>query len=232
MFSDGISADSSAGGLEAQFIGYAGKHLAKAIIYARQKKTAEAFGELERTFAIYRQHLPEDRLTFQWFYGQLLAQTGELDQARQVADELKVVLENKGQAPWAYWYVIGAIKMAEDNPQEAVKAFEQAASTTGAGFFYTHYMLGRAYLASGAYEQAATQFEQELSTYGLEWRLWLSNWRTEMYYYLGLAYELGGHPEAAADQYRTFLAIWQDADPGIAEVEDARARLAGLEKSL
>jgi hypothetical protein len=41
-------------------------------------------------------------------------------------------------------------------------------------------------------------------------------------------YEQKGWEGKATEHYEIFLNLWMDADPGIAEVDDARNRLAGL----
>ncbi len=46
---------------------------------------------------------------------------------------------------------------------------------------------------------------------------------------LGKIYEEKGLKGNAIEHYEKFLDLWKDADPGIAEVEDARKRLAGLQ---
>ncbi len=45
---------------------------------------------------------------------------------------------------------------------------------------------------------------------------------------MGKIYEQKGWEGKAIERYEKFLDLWKDADPGIAEVEDAKKRLAGL----
>jgi len=45
---------------------------------------------------------------------------------------------------------------------------------------------------------------------------------------LGKIYEQEGQKDKAIEHYEKFLDLWKNADPGIAEVEDANKRLAGL----
>jgi len=45
---------------------------------------------------------------------------------------------------------------------------------------------------------------------------------------LGKIAEQQGDKGRAVENYRKFLEIWKNADPGLPEVEDARKRLAGL----
>jgi hypothetical protein len=40
-----------------------------------------------------------------------------------------------------------------------------------------------------------------------------------------------GQQAKAIENYEKFLNLWKDADPGTAEVEDAKKRLAGLKGS-
>ena len=43
-------------------------------------------------------------------------------------------------------------------------------------------------------------------------------------------YEQKGNAAKAIEHYEKFLDLWKDADPGIAEAEDGKKRLAGLKE--
>ena len=73
-----------------------------------------------------------------------------------------------------------------------------------------------------------TLFENLLAGYDMSWEGFVSASRVLLHYHLGLVYEQSLWYDKARDQYEQFVNIWRNADPGIKELEDARARLARL----
>jgi tetratricopeptide (TPR) repeat protein len=91
------------------------------------------------------------------------------------------------------------------------------------------FMLAKTYLESDRLGEAVAELEKALSRYD-DIRLNVPIWTVKAHYLLGLAYERSGWNKEAIEKYEEFLEIWKDADPGIAEVEDARERLMRLKK--
>ena len=83
-------------------------------------------------------------------------------------------------------------------------------------------------MKSNRIADAVVQFENRLKVYNIHGLIW-GGWHVKLHYQLGRAYELSNWNERAAEQYRIFLDIWKDADPGIEEIADARERLKRLE---
>ena len=123
-------------------------------------------------------------------------------------------------------YLIGMIALKKKNYSSAVESLEKAVSLDPE--ICKDYMdsLAYAYFKSGELDNARSVYEEILSRprgmleYGYEF--------IRSRYMLGKIYEQQGNTAKAIEQYEKFLTLWKDADPGIAEVEDARERLAGL----
>ena len=87
--------------------------------------------------------------------------------------------------------------------------------------------LAFAYYKAGDLENARQEYERITSlTTG---RHGHGEIYAKSFYMLGKIHEQLGNTAKAIENYEKFLDLWKDADPGIAEVEDAKKRLASLQ---
>ena len=137
-----------------------------------------------------------------------------------------------------YYYLLGMIELKKENFTNAIKLFHKAMDLVGFQVtydFYDSYLgyqvffhepLAFAYYKSGDLEAAIEEYRRIISlTYA---RLDHGDIYAKSFYMLGKIYEDQGETAKAIDHYEKFLTLWKDADPGIAEVEEAKKRLAGL----
>ena len=124
--------------------------------------------------------------------------------------------------PQAYGkLVLGEVELHDGNAQNALKAFQEAGKISDA--WLVHLDLGRAFLAAGAFPQAAAEFEICKKRRGEATAVFLNDVPSfylypQVLFYRGLAEE-GLKTGDAADYFSQFLAIKSKGagDPMIAE---------------
>jgi serine/threonine protein kinase/Flp pilus assembly protein TadD len=130
------------------------------------------------------------------------------------------------------------IKLAEGSVEEALAYAEKIAPLLGfqpfqpfsfgrLSFYWPEYrdQRARAYIKKGDLDRAIAEYEKLISPDPTKTNALI---HPRYYYSLGKLYEQKGLKDKARNHYRRFLELWKDADAGIAEVEDAKARLAAL----
>jgi tetratricopeptide (TPR) repeat protein len=130
----------------------------------------------------------------------------------------------------------GQIELADGSPTKAIELLSRAKALQfyfdwGRNFVSVRVpimdLLGSAYFRAGEMENARQEFEdisRLTPLIGLE----CADMYAKSFYHLGQVYERLGKKSKARQNYRKFLDLWKDADPGLPEVDDARKRLAGL----
>ena len=125
----------------------------------------------------------------------------------------------------------GLIDLESDNLKESIEHLEKAESclvwnwNLNDNAYYLD-ALARAYYRSGKLASAKTKYQKISITRLFKYHdpvTWVKS-----FYWLGRIAEERGKKAEAQKHYQEFLELWKDADPGIAEIEDARTRLARL----
>ena len=225
VLNDGIAADRMEGTDTGQT---AYKHFLKASIYWEKKNPGLALKEAEICVEIHSKAYPENPVNMRDFYVYVLAKSGKIAKAEEVARDLKKDIEEKNPAlMYTYWLASGAIEQAKGNTKTAITYLEKTGKEAPSPLFHIQFPLAKAYLEAGRLGEAVAEFEKLLSRYD-SMRALSTIWAVKAHYLLGLAYEKSGWNAKAIEQYEEFLEIWKDADPGIPEVEDAKERLEKL----
>jgi tetratricopeptide (TPR) repeat protein len=128
---------------------------------------------------------------------------------------------------------LGVIELQNGDPGQAIDRLRKAVSqlsheysfpTDGQALYLEP--LALAYDKSGDLEKAREEYMKITAlTSG---RQHYGDIYARAFYMLGRIAEQQGDKARARENYRKFLDLWKDADPGLPEVPDAKVRLAGL----
>ena len=186
-------------------------------------------------------YLSDWKGAYDFFLGLIALKQNRIDVAWSSLSEMESLLPEmyyKKRGSFFIDFLKAEILLAEGRPQEAITVCEQtnlqeipSMHTDNIGPYNVPFMrdsLARAYIQIGDLDKAIVEYEK-LLTFDLE-----SKERRlvhpKFHYRLARVYEQNNQPEKAIEQFERFLELWKDADPGIAEVENAREKLAELKK--
>ena len=189
--------------------------------YSYLARIAAATGDKKKALAFAQQAIKSGD-HFAW---ELLALTIEKNDRRAVSEISyklfsPIKVSNRGSRvtdrPLFYYQAMVALSGGQaDKAIERLKAsLEQNPYTWDIDSFED--ALGRTYLKLGRYEEAISEFERVLR---------LNPNYPLAHFHLAEAYRMKGSPNEAADNYRSFLDVWKNADSDIPELIAARRYL-------
>jgi tetratricopeptide (TPR) repeat protein/predicted Ser/Thr protein kinase len=174
------------------------------------------------------------QMTALHFRGLAYLGMNKLDRAKKMAEELDRLIKKTGlpKEKRRYYHLVGSIALKKGLTREALDSFERAlallphqAEKYDEHAFYLS-PLASAHYQMGNLEKAQEQYEKivSLTTGRLRW----GDIYSRSFYWLGKIQEKKGFMSQAAESYRQFLRLWENADHWLQEKEDAKKQLALL----
>jgi len=208
-----------------------------AYVYLKSGDLEKALNECQKAWAVA---VGSDYLNYQrnilFLKGLTYLELKNVPEAEKAAEELKAVNARgmrKDVDIRIYDHLMGRIELEKKNYSGAIERLKKAVDSLPYGPLETDasYVdsLALAYFRAGELGKAQGEYERIAA---------LTTGRTDYgdvyaksFYMLGQIFEQKGDKVKARENYRKFLDLWKDADPGQPEVEDAKKRLAGLQGS-
>jgi len=157
-----------------------------------------------------------------------LAVAGDTAEAERLVADLNRHLPEGTFMQFVYLPTIrAAVALHRESPREAIEALQVASpyELTPDGII-APYLRGQAYLAAHQGVEAAAEFQKVLDHPGL---VVTQPFGPLAHLGLGRAYAMQGDTARALLAYREFFAVWQDADPDIPLLKQAKAEYAKLQ---
>jgi serine/threonine protein kinase/Tfp pilus assembly protein PilF len=170
-----------------------------------------------------------------WLKSWISAEMGKFLEAQKAAEELKQIYSQMYNPKFIrdYYLLQGIVEhkkksdiIALQHLNNALQLLPKQSSPSDEHAFFQFY-LGLAYYQSEDLKSAEAAF-RDITTM-TSGRFWWGHLYVKSFFMLGQIYERQGDKAKAIENYEKFLELWHDADPGIAAVEDAKKRLAGLQ---
>jgi len=175
-----------------------------------------------------------------YYKGLVEVAMNSLDDAQKTADVLRQSIEvglNQKEIRY-YYHLTGMIELAADRFPQAIEFINQAISLLPHQYYRHPWLVGNdramfldslafAYFRAGNQDEASEEYGK-IRTLTLG-RLDYGDIYAKSYYWLAKIFEQKGWDQLAKQNYQKFLSLWQNADPGNSELEDARTRLTSLQ---